>query len=386
MEPEYEAAISGRKRSKRRSERQIRFSGIDIVKILALLLVICVHTFLHTGFYGTPITMQFGAPQIFLRWIAFNCVPLFMITTGFLMCHKTLSAGYYPKIIRVLVIYVVISLGNVIFNVFYYHMDYTAWQIIRGLFMYTDAHYGWYVEYYFTLFLLIPFINAAFFGLKNRKQRLLMVMTACFLFVVAPTFYVGNDVSTQIRPFPAFFVRGYPIAYYLIGAFVREYPPSRTRRTKMRFLLWFLIAWILLSLTTIYQSMMNQENGSVWLSWHYDDYGSWPAVLMSAMFFLLLFDIRIRSRAMTAVLQRLSNATYPAYLISFIFDAIFYKKLNATYPTVVTRFQHVIPVIAKVFACSMLSGLVIQLLYELCEKKAKQFIHNDRMRSYNARQ
>ena len=103
--------------------------------------------------------------------------------------------------------------------------------------------------------------------------------------------------------------------------------------------------------------MTNTENGSVWYSWHYDDYGSWPAVLMSAMLFLLLFDIRIHNRFLTAVLQRLSNATYPAYLISFVFDAIFYKKLNTTYSTVIMRFQHIIPVITKVFVCSMLSGL-----------------------------
>ena len=79
-----------------------RFAGIDIVKITALILVVSVHAFLHTGFYSTPVSFQFGALQIYFRWIAFCCVPLFMTVTGYLMSRKTLTARYYKGILRVL--------------------------------------------------------------------------------------------------------------------------------------------------------------------------------------------------------------------------------------------------------------------------------------------
>ena len=44
------------------------FVGIDIVKILALFLVVSVHFFLYSGFYSTPITTEFGQLEIYLRW------------------------------------------------------------------------------------------------------------------------------------------------------------------------------------------------------------------------------------------------------------------------------------------------------------------------------
>ena len=87
-----------------------RFAGIDIVKILACFFVTAVHFFRNSGFYNMPITKDCGTFAIYIRWLTFTCVPLFMITTGFLMKNKKLSGRYYLGIIRVLVLYIVISL------------------------------------------------------------------------------------------------------------------------------------------------------------------------------------------------------------------------------------------------------------------------------------
>ena len=81
-----------------------RFAGIDIVKILACFFVVSVHFFRNCGFYNTPITPDFGTLAIYGRWLTFTCVPLFMITTGFLMKNKKLSGKYYLGITRVLCI------------------------------------------------------------------------------------------------------------------------------------------------------------------------------------------------------------------------------------------------------------------------------------------
>ena len=81
MHPETETVP----RTQRPAETKVRFAGIDIVKIVALILVVTVHAFLHTGFYSTPISFSFGAFQMIFRWIAFCCVPLFMTVTGYLM-------------------------------------------------------------------------------------------------------------------------------------------------------------------------------------------------------------------------------------------------------------------------------------------------------------
>ena len=68
-----------------------RFAGIDIVKILACFLVVAVHFFRNSDFYSMTITPGISILAIYGRFFTFNCVPLFMITTGFLMKNKQLS-------------------------------------------------------------------------------------------------------------------------------------------------------------------------------------------------------------------------------------------------------------------------------------------------------
>ena len=190
------------------SGAKIRFAGIDIVKITALFLVVTVHAFLNTGFYGTPISFTFGAVQIYFRWVSFCCVPLFMTVTGYLMSRKTLSRKYYAGVVRVLVIYVIVSLICVLFNIKYNGYTYTVWYAIRGLFMFTDAQYSWYVEYYLCMFLLIPFLNQAYHGMKTRRNKRYMLMTVCLLFLFAQSFFIGTNPDEKAlrdwRVYPRF--------------------------------------------------------------------------------------------------------------------------------------------------------------------------------------
>lgn len=363
MNPASEYA--GPSRSTRRSAgKKVRYAGIDIIKIVALIFVVTVHSFLHTGFYSTPMSVDFGLFQIFFRWAAFCCVPLFMTVTGYLMCRKKLERGFYAGVLRVLVIYILISIINVIFNICFHHYVYTPWAFVRGLFMYSDAQYSWYVEYYFSLYLLIPFINQAYHGMRTRRKKRIMLLTVCFLFLFAQSFFIGTDLPTQIKPFPNFFTRGYPFAYYLIGAYLRDFPPKPAPYRKWKYLALYCAALAWASVITFYQCITNTEYGGTWRPWHNDDYAAWPVALMTVSLFLLLFDIRIRSKTVCAVLKRLSNATFAAYLISYLFDCMQYIQLNEKYQSVPERFRHVPAAIAKTVFWSLLCGLLIQGGYD----------------------
>lgn len=346
-----------------------RFAGIDIVKILACFFVVSVHFFRNCGFYNTPITPDFGTLAIYGRWLTFTCVPLFMITTGFLMKNKKLSGKYYLGITRVLCIYIVISLLCVIYNVHVLHLNLSGWDIVRGLFMYTDAQYAWYVEYYFTIFLLIPFLNAGWQAMETRGRKTALLLTVILLTMVSPTFYIGTVKATQIRILPGYFYRCYPIGYYFIGAYIREYPPKRDLKHKLVYVVILLAAWIYDSLITLWQCLKNTENNCVWSSWHNDDYAAMPTVIMSTMLFLLLFDITVKKAKTAQILSVLSNATFAAYLISYIFDCIAYRILNDRVAEIPQRFRYMAIVIAAVFICSMVSGLLIQRLYDIAHSR-----------------
>ncbi len=343
---------------------KVRFVGIDIIKILAAFLVPCVHIFLYTGFYSEPITESFGLLPIGLRWVSYCCVPLFMLVTGYLMKNKTLSKDYYKGLIRLLVIYLICSVLCAWFNVEHFHVEYTPWSFISGLFMFTNAKYAWYVEYYITLFLLIPFINLAFNSLKTRRAKRIMVMTVVLLSIVAFSLYIGTDRATQFKLLPGYFNRWYPIGYYLIGCYIRQYPPERTLRTKLSALMTGSLALAWLTLTTYQQSLQNVEQNCQMVSWHYNDYGSWPVALLSTSIFLLLFDISSSVKPIQKLLQILGNATLATFLVSYIFDSIFHGKNSAAYLTVPERLAHAPMLVLKIFGCSLAVGLLIHGLYD----------------------
>lgn len=69
--------------------------NIDLIKSIAVFSVISVHFFLNVGLYEIIINSSNMYIAIFFRTLFMICVPLFIITTGYLMKDKTLSKKYY---------------------------------------------------------------------------------------------------------------------------------------------------------------------------------------------------------------------------------------------------------------------------------------------------
>ena len=354
------------------------FAGIDIVKILAVILVISVHFFLYNGFYYTPLTNTSAVGPIAMRWFAYTCVPLFMISTGYLMKNKTLSAKYYTGIIKIIVIYLVISVICLKFKQDIQHYEFKNWDIFKGFLEYSNAQYGWYINYYIALFLAIPFINLAFNGCKNNKQKFIMTFTVFAFTIFARSFFLGFDRDTQIKALPDYLNGAWPLAYYYVGAFIRDCPPKRNIRNKLIVFACFCASLGFLTWSTYKQSVADVENEQHFLSWHFNDYGTYPVFLVAVCIFLLLFDITTKNKGVKFVLRQLSGVTLATYLISYIFDNMFYNSwqkdmnserhigFNEKYAEVGERLGHWYEVVPKIFICSLISAIVIHKLYDLC--------------------
>lgn len=65
--------------------------NIDLIKCIAVFSVISVHFFANVGLYKNVINSTNMYIGIFFRTLFMICVPLFIITTGYLMKNKTLS-------------------------------------------------------------------------------------------------------------------------------------------------------------------------------------------------------------------------------------------------------------------------------------------------------
>ncbi len=358
------------------------FAGIDIVKILAAFFVVGIHTFLYNGFYGAEIhsgDTEYIVP-IALRWIVYTCVPLFMITTGYLMKNKKFSPSYYKGLIKIIVIYLFIGILCLRANHTVFHTEYTKWIILKKYLEFNAADYGWYVNYYIAIFCMIPFLNLAFNGLETRNQRLILLITITAFSVFARSFFLGFKANDQARLFPDYLSGMWPLAYYYAGAYIREYPPKRCLRNKA--LIFFVFASCVAFITeSSYKHTIastNADNNYHFTSWHFNDYSTYPVFIMAVCIFLLLFDITTSNPRVKFVLQQLSSTTFALYLISYVFDRKVYGKFTGKYPPApgeswnYDRFTHVWQPWLYVFLHAVFWALVITNAYKilafLCSK------------------
>ena len=351
-----------------------RSSGIDIIKIFAAMMVVTVHFYLNTAFYAViPITDTNFLPPIVLLWIAYTCVPLFMISTGYLMKNKTLSKDYYKGIGKTALFYIVVSTICLIYKIKKGY-EYTPWDLLKGYLRFSHCDYAWYVEQYFVMFLCIPFINLAFNGLKSKKQHILLLGTVILLFSVGPSFYLGFDPNNQIKLLPEFPTKMYPLAYYYLGCFIRQYPPKKKALTKLIAFCLFVSATAFLT-GSLYTQSLNNEN-HYFRSYHFFEYYSYPVFASAAGIFILLHDIKFKNKILVKVLSIIAQTSLLTYLMSRIFDLEYYDAFNNKYafPDFLLRFRHIYEIVPKVYFLSLLCSLLILAVYTVITKIISYFL------------
>lgn len=359
-------------------------AGIDIVKILAVFLVVCMHFFLYNGFYDAQIMSKEAYGPIAFRWLTYTCFPLLMIYTGYIMKNKTFSAKFYKGLIKIIVIYIFISILCIKFKEHHFDEKFDAWKILKGYFEFNNAQYGWYINYYIAIFLIIPFLNLAFNGCKDNKQKLFLTAAVFTITILARSLFMGFTEGDQIRVFPDYLSGAWPVAYYFTGAFIHDRPPKRTVRNKLVILGVLVLAAWFITWSSYNQSVTNEANDRHFISWHFSDYGTYPVFVMAVCIFLLLFDITTKNKRVKWGLQQVSGVTLALYLMSYIFDNMFYggwqidpdssrhQGFNEKYYELGAKLEHWYEVIPKVFICSLISAIVIHKLYDLCEYLFKQ--------------
>lgn len=347
-----------------------RNPACDIIRIFAFLSVISVHFFMNSGFYEVPIS---GARLYFMtlaRCFFMVCVPLFIVLTGFLMCNKKLEKGYYRKITKTLFVYICASVLCILFKKYYLQQEWNIQDTIEGTLGFTGASYSWYIEMYIGLFLLIPFLNGAYHSLESKKHKLILVATMLFLTALPSilNIFVFDSYAFWSKPIleweytkivPSFFTVLYPVTYYFIGCFLREFKPKLNRLLNFALIV---VCAILFGTFNFYRS-----RGSVFVSGIWQEWGALPNVIMTVLVFLFLLNLpseRLPSPFKKA-LSFISDLTLGGYLLSYIFDKYFYAFLNAKVEVVTDRIVYFVPMVAIVAVCSLGLSLAVNLLYKL---------------------
>ena len=368
---------------------QSRNTAMDIIRIVAAFTVLSVHFFLHNGFYSQTVE---GVPMyimVLMRTLFSVCVPLFMILTGYLMSHKTLSRKYYSGISKTLIIFVLATLACMIFKTIHDNEHFTLKSFVLGTLDFTGANYSWYIEMYIGLFLLIPFLNLAYNKLKNKRHKQVLVLTLVFLTIIPTVFNIFNfdnpawwsdpkTSDTFAKLIPSWWMGIYPITYYFTGCYIREYGIKlKTRST----LVLFLLAILIFGTFNYYRSYGTTFKSGTYVYW----YGFEPYVL-SVLLFVMLSRIKTENmnEKVKFVLWKVSDLALGIYLISYIFDMLVYPVLNAKINPMTDRLPFYFVAVPIVFVCSMLASAIMNVVAKyihLLFKKLVEFVKAQRQRA-----
>ena len=337
------------------------------MRILACFSLISVHFFLNNGFYQQ--TVQGGRMFIMLmmRTGFMVCVPLFILLTGYLMRNQKPEKKYYLKGVKTLTIYLLASAACIVYRVVWNHADVLTG--IKGVFSYTAAPYAWYIEMYFGLFLMIPFLNLAYNGLPTKRGKQVLLATGLFL-TALPVFFnvygifdglqwwknpAASTVYQQILP--QWWLGIYPLTYYFIGAYIGEYGVHIKPGLNA------LLIVIPLLFNTLYNYWRSYGAAFIWGAW--TNWGSILNVALAVPVFTLVMGRKYEKTPplVKKALQGVSGLCLGIYLVSYIFDNKYYGILNAKVPVMQDRLPYYFVIVPAVFLSSMALSLALELIY-----------------------
>lgn len=191
-----------------------REPGLDLVRCVALLCVVVFHSFLYNGYYYQPQTGLDMALAGSVRWLSTACIGLFLMLSGYLQSAKTDIRVCWRGLLPVLLGYALAAAVSLPVRYFCFGEALPPEQWLQRFFEFGGVYYGWYVEMYVGLALLMPFVNRAMAGFDDKTltgfAAALLVLTAL-------------PGATPLQLAPDHWRSIYPLTYYALGALVRRY-------------------------------------------------------------------------------------------------------------------------------------------------------------------
>ena len=356
-----------------------RNSALDITRIFAMFSVISVHFFLNNGFYSEPMLGKRMLVMTIMRTGFMVCVPLFITLTGYLMSRKTWSRGYYRGVTKTLGIYVLASIACILYKILVVGSEIPFDRAFFSVLNYSGANYAWYIEMYIGLFLLAPFLNAMYNGLPDKKAKTALLLTLIGLTSLPSIVNIFNFyevgwwrfpiISTEYQQFlPDWWTMLYPVTYYILGAYLREFPVKMKKWLNL--LLWA-AAVIAFGIFNYYRSY-----GGYFAWAKYNDWYGLPNLIMTALAFICLTTIPTEGwrPGIKKALMHVSDWCLGAYLMSYVFDNLIYVELNRFVPEMTHRLEWYPSTVLVITVASLAASAALNLIWAGLTKGASALV------------
>lgn len=324
--------------------------NLDLIRCLALFLVPCIHGLDNTGLYSIALTTAADKAMVGVKLIVTNCIPLYLLLSGYLCCRKRLSARYYLGYVRIYLVYLLCAVPCVLLEYFYEHSLHSLSDIIGSVINFYCCGYAWYIMMYAGLFLMIPFLNLIYQGCATQRQKQLLIATF-FALSILPSL-----LNSYVHLYSLWWEKLYPLCYYFTGAYLRDYmpkvKPSRIFAGAAAFIVGYGVFFFYTrhgegaALCDLYQT-------------------SWSIYLLSCLLFIGLFNLRLDRipRKLAALLSRVSDLALPAFLLTWVPDGLLYPVMVRIAPAVHDRYIWLLATVPISFFSALLMALVVDWVF-----------------------
>jgi len=277
--------------------------GLDLLRIIAMLLIILLHSVDHSGVIeaaagGTTAVYAYTKLVFALSKVCVNCFVMisgyFLVTSRFRLSKLAalwLETVFYSLVIRL----IFIAAGAKAFSIT---------SVVSCLFPVVTGRY-WFITIYFGLYVVAPFLNIAV-GAMNKRQHTALNVVLFLLF----------SVLSSIHPSIAGMNSGggwglaWFIVLYLAAAWFRlYYKPNGKAAFKLH--LWVVISALIMLFDVITRGIpvLKAIAGNLY---RYDSVAVYIATLC---LFAAFLNININGNATSGIITKLSAATFGVYLI-----------------------------------------------------------------------
>lgn len=334
------------------TNRRERNYGIDLLRIVSMIMVTILHFSGYGGFLGTPENGLSYYVLSLIMVICYGAVDIFAIISGFVMYNSTVK---YTKIINLWFQVVFYSYIFLILDKQIFHRPINILNVLSASFPVTISDNLWYFAAYFIMFFFIPLYNKIISSFANGF--LFNYIIICFAILFIPT-----NISILGL------LDGYSFLWlslcYLIGAFIKK-NENFFNSISNRIYVVIIIVGILITYCCY---MPVWDNINIFINYSPKDilekYNS-LTVLLPSISFLMLFS-RMNIKRGKRIIRFFSSTSFSVYIIQclpFTWNNII-TKLHTFFnaPTALEKIGLVLGVSVMFYlAASLVDSLRIQL-------------------------
>jgi len=341
---------------KQLSNQTQRKSGIELLRIVAMLMIVGHHYSVHGNFAFSPdqVTIQ----KLWIDWLSLGGkigVNIFMLISGYFLINTT-----EIKMTKIATFWgqtICYSFGlSVLFYITRIDGVIGFRTIIRSLFP-LSSNYWWYATSYFVIYLFCPYINILLKTIgKHSHFNLIVCMTILFCLSNTLIFVAGSFSMSHTA---------WLIYLYIVAAYIKLYKDE----VKIKHCIAYgTISYIITYMTAVILSLLGRNISALAsVSTYYFGMNKITVLVTSILLFMGFKNLNFKYNKLINIL---ASTTFGIYLIHdnklvrhYLWITLF---KNAAYSNLMTIFLHAVICILSVFVvCSLVEFVRICTLEKL---------------------